>query len=118
MRGFLAKLCKKNGIAKRILSMSLAVLMALTTLQALPAGILVAHAETGNTVTIHWDNRATQWSGVSLHTWGVNSPGATGTNWPGVAFSANQEKGGWYTCEMTGLTDGELGFIPHTTSKN
>jgi hypothetical protein len=44
MRGFLAKLCKKNGIAKRIGSMSLALVMALSTLQALPAGILVANA--------------------------------------------------------------------------
>ena len=52
MRGFLAKLCKKNGIAKRILSMSLAVLMALTTLQALPAGILVAKAAEAPTFAV------------------------------------------------------------------
>ena len=51
MRGFLAKLCKKNGIAKRIGSLSLALLMALSTLQALPAGILVAHA-TGTETTV------------------------------------------------------------------
>ena len=44
MRGFLAKLCKKNGIAKRIVSMSLALLMVLSTLQVLPVGILVANA--------------------------------------------------------------------------
>lgn len=44
MRGFLAKLCKKNGIAKRIFSMALMVIMMSTLVQTLPAGILVAHA--------------------------------------------------------------------------
>ena len=52
MRGVLAKLCKKNGIAKRVVSISLALLMVLSTLQALPAGILVANAaETTYAVT-------------------------------------------------------------------
>lgn len=44
MKKFFAKICRKNGIAKRIVSMSLALLMVLSTLQVLPAGILVANA--------------------------------------------------------------------------
>ena len=40
MKKFFAEICRKNGIAKRVVSMSLALLMVLSTLQALPAGII------------------------------------------------------------------------------
>ena len=93
MRGFLAKLCKKNGIAKRIVSMSLALLMVLSTLQALPAGILVANAaETAQkihvTVPETWG-----WGTPSVNVQG--SDGTTKVTSDGTTTMASVEIEGW-----------------------
>ena len=110
MRGFLAKLCKKNGIAKRILSMSLAVLMALTTLQALPAGILMAHAEeTG--LKVHFDN-ASGWENVYVHRWGT----VTESSWPGSQMT-EKDANGWYVADIGNVSGaGEIGLIFNNNS--
>ena len=50
MRGLVKRLCAKNSMAKRIVSMALVVLMMTTTLQALPAGCLAVHASNSETV--------------------------------------------------------------------
>ena len=108
MRGFLAKLCKKNGIAKRIFSMALAVMMLTSTVQALPAGILTAHAAESYDVTVHWLNTANfAADSVHAHMW----TGNFGTEWPGVAVAENTDNEGWFTATKTGLTDANFGII-------
>lgn len=115
MRGFLAKLCKKNGIVKRIFSMALAVLMMSTTVQALPAGILTAHAATSGDITLHYHN-ANSWTNVNAYVW--DSTGATlnGT-WPGTAIT-DTDSDGWYDVTLNvNLSDDVLKVIFNDGSK-
>ncbi len=95
MRGVLAKLCKKNGIAKRVVSMSLALLMVLSTLQALPAGILVANAAEGDTnITLHFYNGNWKWTTPGLEYWS-GSAEVSGATAADITYSAENVKPGW-----------------------
>ena len=105
MRSFLAKLCRKNSIGKRIGSMALALLMVLTTLQVLPAGILTAHAA-GDNVTLHFDN-ASGWERVNAYVWDSNVEDATLAgelkSWPGKAIT-DTNGDGWYDIDLGTLS--------------
>ena len=105
MKKFFAKICRKNGIAKRIVSMSLALLMVLSTLQALPAGILVANAaETG--VKVHFDN-ADGWEKVYVHKWGT----VEATSWPGIEIT-QKDTDGWFVGDIGPISGaGDMGLI-------
>ncbi len=111
MIGFLAKLCKKNGIVKRIFSLALSVMMMTSVVQCLPAGILVAHAADGFTgsITLHYENAA-QWGNVNAWVWdnaGNNYTGGS-NNWPGTAMT-DTDGDGWYDITLSvNLSDGVL----------
>ncbi len=94
MRGFLAKLCRKNSIGKRIGSMALALLMVLTTLQVLPAGILTAHAASYSGITLHFDN-ASGWGNVNAYVWEEGQSGTISGGWPGDAIT-DTDSDGWF----------------------
>ena len=114
MRGFLAKLCKKNGIVKRIFSLALSVMMMTSVVQCLPAGILVAHAADGfeGSITLHYENAA-QWGNVNAWVWdnaGNNYTGGS-NNWPGLAMT-DTDSDGWYDITLSvSLSDGVLNMI-------
>ncbi len=110
MRGFLAKLCKKNGMAKRIGSMALALLMVLSTLQVLPAGILVANAASENTnITVHFYNQY-NWTEPAMQYWGGSASTVTGNTaegeiagWGGaIGYSLNSDGDSWYSISISG----------------
>ena len=98
MRSFLAKLCRKNSIGKRIGSMALALLMVLTTLQVLPAGILTAHAASYSGITLHFDN-ANGWGNVNAYVWEEGQPGTISSGWPGNAIT-DTDSDGWFDYEV------------------
>ena len=97
MRGFLAKLCKKNGIGRRIFSMALSVIMMSTLVQTLPVGILVAHAASDN-VTLHFDN-ASNWSSVYAYVWSSGISATGYDSWPGVQIT-DTDGDGWYDADL------------------
>lgn len=95
MRGFLAKLCRKNGIARRILSVALSVFMLSSVVQALPAGILTAHAAEGDTnVTLHFYNGNWNWTTPGLEYWS-GSAEVSGATAADITYSAENVKPGW-----------------------
>ena len=116
MRGFLAKLCKKNGIAKRIFSMALAVMMVASLVQALPAGILTAHAAgTETNVTLHFYNGNWNWGAPALQYWGGSSTTVSGeesgpteiTGWNGAqGYTLTADGDNWYSITLKGDFEG------------
>ena len=118
MRGFLAKLCRKNGIARRILSVALSVFMLSSVVQALPAGILTAHAAEGDTnVTLHFYNGNKNWAEPAIQYWkGDGALSATPSGYKsgptdigtwGVQGYALQDDGsGWYSITLKGNFNG------------
>ncbi len=134
MKGFLAKLCKRNGIAKRIFSLALSVLMMTSVLQALPVGVLVAHAEEGTealtNITLHFNNNEWNWAepAVQFYTNGT----ATNTTASGYAsgptqinewgdgatgYAMQDDGNGWYSITLKGDFDG-LQLISDMSASN
>ena len=106
MRGLLAK---TNNIARRILSMALAIMMMSSVVQALPEGSLTAHAASGSTnITVHfynqynWAEPAMQyWGGTSSTVTGNTSVGTIGT-WGVDGYSLTNDGDNWYSLSISG----------------
>ena len=112
MKGFLAKLCKKNGIAKRILSVALSVLMLTSVIQVLPVGILKAYAAENYTVTVHCYD-AEGWGSMSAWIWDTDNKNYTGGTWPGQDISSNAVSGkdNWYDITISEFASSTFSVI-------
>ncbi|MDE7321924.1 MAG: type I pullulanase [Lachnospiraceae bacterium] len=68
----------------------------------------VSEASSNATIRIHFKNTL-NWENVSLHYWGM---GITGTDWPGIKVSADEDDANYYTIDVN--ADGlkhDFGFI-------
>ena len=99
----------KKGLGKRILSMTMAILMLFTMFAGqLPGGLLEVKAASTYDVTVHWQNTK-NWSKVNAYVW--NNGGTLYGGWPGGAAKENPENKGWYDVSFKGLTDSSFNFI-------
>ena len=98
MRGFLAKLCRKNGIARRILSVALSVFMLSSVVQALPAGMMTVHAAEASLTLHYYDSE--DWGAVAAHVW-TEEGNLTG-EWPGKVATTTDDV--WYDVTLEGVT--------------
>lgn len=110
MRGFLSKIRRKNSVIRRFGSMALALLMVLSTLQILPAGILVANAASDSTnITVHFYNQYS-WAEPAMQYWGGSASTVTGNSaegeiegWGGVTgYSLTDDGDNWYSISING----------------